>query len=170
MRGTEPASRIDLPFIAELRPYRSLGPRGFLVLMTFISLVAFVAGIIFMRAGAWPVLGFFGLDVVLIYIAFRLNYRSGRLYETVELDREALTVTRVFPSGRRKSWSFNPYWVRFQFLDPLAGAPETELLLPRPELKLAAHGRELVFGRFLNDDEKTEFGRVLAQAISSVRR
>ena len=69
MRGTEPASRIDLPFIAELRPYRSLGPRGFLVLMTFISLVAFVAGIIFMRAGAWPVLGFFGLDVVLIYIA-----------------------------------------------------------------------------------------------------
>ncbi len=175
----------QLPFIAELRPYRSLGPAGFFTLMAIISVVAFLTGMVFVQAGAWPVLGFFGLDVALIYLAFRLNYRSGRLYERVELDRNALTVTRVFPSGRRKSWSFNPYWVRFHFHDSGAAEPQSQrdvqvedrLREPlrsefrhRPQLKLASHGVELVFGHFLNDDEKTEFGQVLARAISSVRR
>lgn len=169
MAGGKSENRDNQPFIAELRPHRSLGPSGFLILMSFVSLVAFVAGMVFLRAGAWPVLGFFGLDVAAIYIAFRINYRAGRLYERIELDREALTVTRIFPSGRRKSWSFNPYWVRFQFLDPRSHVPGSEML-PRPELKLSSHGRHLVFGHFLNDEEKIEFGQVLARAIRSLRR
>jgi uncharacterized membrane protein len=72
-------------FHAVLTPYRSLRPAGFLVLMVALGAVSFVAGILFLVAGAWPVLGFFGLDVLLVYVAFRLNYRSGRLYETVNL-------------------------------------------------------------------------------------
>ena len=149
------------PFTAELRPYRSLGPAGFCMLMTFVILVSFIAGMSFMLAGAWPVLGFFGLDVALIYFAFRVNYRDARLFERVELDREALKVTRVDPWGRAKSWTFNPYWVRFHFHN----AERDE-----PELKLSTHGQELVFGSFLNEDEKTEFGRVLAQSLAAIRR
>ena len=76
--------------------------------MTSVILVSFVAGIAFTFAGAWPVLGFFGLDVAIIYLAFRVNYRDGRLFERVELDRENLTITRVDPWGRARSWSFNP--------------------------------------------------------------
>ena len=66
-----------------LHPHRSLSPRGFLILMSAIGLVSFVMGMVFLLIGAWPVMGFFGLDVALIYFAFKLNYRSGRLYETV---------------------------------------------------------------------------------------
>ena len=56
--------------------------------MSAIGGVSFVTGMAFLLMGAWPVFGFFGLDVALIYPAFRLNYRSGRLYETVELTPE----------------------------------------------------------------------------------
>ena len=149
------------PFTAVLRPYRSLGPRGFFMLMTIVVGVSFIAGIAFTLAGAWPVFGFFGLDVALIYIAFRINYRDARLFERVELDRDALKVTRVDPWGGAQSWTFNPYWVRFQFHN----AERDE-----PELKLSTHGQELVFGSFLNEDEKTEFGQVLAQSLASIRR
>ena len=84
-------------FRAVLYPHRSLGPTGFLILMSAIGGVSFITGMAFLLKGAWPVFGFFGLDVALIYAAFKLNYRSGRLYETVELTPDVLTVTRVHP-------------------------------------------------------------------------
>ena len=99
-------------FRAVLAPYRSLGPTGFIVLMVALGTVSFVTGMLFLLMGAWPVLGFLGLDVALIYIAFKLNYRSGRLYETVELTPAKFSWTRVHPSGRREVFDCNPYWAR----------------------------------------------------------
>ena len=64
--------RTRLLFDAILRPHRSLGPRGFLALMIFVALVSFAAGIAFVSIGAWPVFGFFGLDALALYVAFRL--------------------------------------------------------------------------------------------------
>ena len=53
-------------FSALLTPHRSLGPTGFLILMACLGGLSFVSGIIFVSLGAWPVFGFFGLDVLLI--------------------------------------------------------------------------------------------------------
>ena len=86
-------------FAAILTPYRSLGPRGFLVLMGLIGLVSFIAGLAFYSIGAWPVMGFFGLDALLVYGAFKLNYRDARKFEVVDLKGDCLTVRRVSPSG-----------------------------------------------------------------------
>ena len=86
-------------FSAVLTPHRSLGPKGFMVLMGAVCAVSFGTGLFFYLLGAWPVVGFMGLDVALIYVAFRLNFRALRLYETVDLTPDALTVTRVAPSG-----------------------------------------------------------------------
>ena len=145
-QGTGKARR----FRAVLYPHRSLGPTGFLILMTAIGGVSFVTGMAFLLMGAWPVFGFFGLDVALIYAAFKLNYRSGRLYETVELTPETLTITRVHPSGKQESFDFNPYWVRVR---------SPKLPQGRTDLRLASHGREFAFGRFLTDDERRDFRR-----------
>jgi len=79
-------------FSAVLLPHRSLGRKGFIILMGVISLVSFITGIAFYMQGAWPVLGFFGLDVLLIYGAFRLNYRAARLRETIELTQSEAGV------------------------------------------------------------------------------
>jgi uncharacterized membrane protein len=147
-------------FRAILHPHRSLGPRGFLLLMLAIGGVSFVTGMVFLVMGAWPVFGFFGLDVALIYIAFRLNYRSGRLYELIELTPEMLTVTRVHPSGKRESFDFNPYWVRVFVAEGPQG---------RTDLRLASHGREFSFGRFLTDDERRDFSDALAGALVQAR-
>lgn len=147
-------------FRAVLHPHRSLGPTGFLVLMSCIGVVSFVTGMVFLLMGAWPVFGFFGLDVALIYIAFRLNYRSGRLYEMVELTPEKLTVTRVDPSGKRQNFEFNTYWARVR----LAEGPQG-----RTDLRIASHGHELSFGRFLTDDERREFSDALSGALHEAR-
>jgi len=160
MSQNDDAKQEQGAFRAILHPHRSLGPTGFLILMSAIGGVSFVTGMVFLAMGAWPVFGFFGLDVALVYIAFRLNYRSGRLYEMVELTPEALTVTRVHPSGKRESFDFNPYWVRVR----LAEGPQG-----RTELRLASHGRELAFGRFLTDDERRDFSDALSGALIEAR-
>ena len=103
--------------------------------------------------GAWPILVFCGLDVALIYIAFKLNYRDGRAYETVDLTPELLTVTSVEAYGRRRAFEFNPYWVRVNLHEHHDG---------RTELELAHHGRRLVFAHCLNDDESASSPRPCA--------
>jgi len=160
MSELEDAKQEDGAFRAVLHQHRSLSPTGFLILMVAIGSVSFVMGMVFLLMGAWPVFGFFGLDVALIYLAFTLNYRSGRLYETVELTPEILTVTRVHPSGKRESFDFNPYWVRVL----LAQRPDG-----RTDLRLASHGREFSFGRFLTDDERRDFSNALSIAIAQSR-
>jgi uncharacterized membrane protein len=145
-------------FSAVLTPHRSLGPKGFMVLMTAVCVVSFGTGLFFYLLGAWPVMGFMGLDVALIYIAFKLNFRALRLYETVDLTNDALTVTRVAPSGKAESWSFNPYWVRLT-LRPRLGRSS--------ELTLISHGKRLVFASFLTDEEREDFAAALSTALSS---
>jgi uncharacterized membrane protein len=147
-------------FHAVLTPHRSLSPMGFLVLMTALSGVSFATGLMFYLAGAWPVLGFFGLDVALVYLAFRLNYRSGRLYETLELTPFRLTWTRVHPSGRREEFDCNPYWARVS----LREAPDG-----RTDLRIISEGREQVLGRFLTDDERRDLADALAGALLEAR-
>lgn len=147
-------------FSAVLTPHRSLSRRGFVVLMLALGGVSFAVGIGFLMMGAWPVFGFFGLDVALVYFAFRANYRAARLYELIDLTREVLTVTRVRPSGRSQSWQFNPYWVRFDVTRRPGRASE---------LSLSMHGRRLVFGAFLSEEEKSAFARVLETALLEAR-
>ena len=138
----DPSSASPSRFSAVLTPHRSLGPKGFMVLMAAVCIVSFATGLFFFLLGAWPVIGFMGLDVALIYVAFQLNFRALKLYETVDLTQDALTVTRVAPSGKAQSWSFNPYWVRLM-LEPRLGRSS--------ELSIASHGKRLVFAGFLSD-------------------
>jgi uncharacterized membrane protein len=156
----EPSPADGSRFSAVLTPHRSLGPKGFMVLMTAVSAVSFGTGLLFYMLGAWPVIGFMGLDVALVYVAFKLNFRALRLYETVDLTQDALTVTRVAPSGKAQSWSFNPYWVRLS-LEPRLGRTS--------ELSLASHGRRLVFASFLTDGEREDFASALRAALASAR-
>ena len=156
----DPSGRDPSCFSALLTPHRSLGPTGFMVLMSAVCLVSFGTGLLFYLIGAWPVIGFMGLDVLLIYIAFNLNYRSGRLYERVDLTEDSLTVTRVQPSGKAQAWRFNPYWVRLT-LEPRVGRSS--------ELSLASHGMRLVFASFLTDIEREDFARALASALSAAK-
>lgn len=147
-------------FRATLTPHRSLSPRGFLLFMAGVSGVSFVAGLAFYAMGAWPVMGFFGLDVALIYLAFRVNYRAGRAYELVELSRDRLSITHVAPNGRRNTFACNPYWAR---VDVRTG-PDG-----RSDLAVRAQGKVHRFGHVLNHEERREFGTALRAALFESR-
>lgn len=144
----------------ELASQRSLGPAGFAVLMMALIAINLVVGVVFYIAGAWPVLGFCGLDVALVYWAFKANYRSGRLTETLVLTPALLTLVRVHPSGSRERFEFNPYWVRVRLAEQRDG---------RNELRLASHGKAFHFARFLSDDERRDFAESLAAALVAAR-
>jgi len=148
-------------FRAVLTPHRSLSPRGFLILMSFVGVVSFFAGVSFLYVGAWPVMGFFGLDALMIYGAFKLNYRAGRRFEVVEVTPDDLKIIRVHPNGRREEIALNPYWARPHLAEREDGANR---------LYLRSHGRHYTVGSFLTDDERRDLADALDRALTDVRR
>src|SRR5271155_1708329 len=95
----DPASAEPKLFSARLTPHRSLNRTGFLVLMGFLTMVSFAAGVAFLMMGAWPVFGFFGLDVLAVYWAFRINFRRAKAYEDIRVTPSELYVRRVSHRG-----------------------------------------------------------------------
>jgi uncharacterized membrane protein len=149
-------------FSAVLTPHRSLSPTGFLIFMLVLGGMSFVTGVVFLIAGAWPVFGFFGLDVLLVYWAFRINYRSATAYEQVTVTPSELTVRKVSHHGRISQWTMNPLWVRLQ----REGHEEFGI----ERLSLVSQGRRLTIGGFLGPKEKESFALALSAALGEARR
>ncbi|MEQ1890840.1 MAG: DUF2244 domain-containing protein [Alphaproteobacteria bacterium] len=145
-----------LHFDAVLYPHRSLDRRGFMTVMACVTVLSFIAGLSFFMIGAWPVLGFFGLDAAMIYLAFRANFRAARIYETVQLDDACLLIRRFLPDGRILSWNLQAYWAQVELI---ASVPSAPLLAVR------SHGKYLVFGKFLTTEERLEFAGALRKAL-----
>lgn len=149
-------------FSALLTPHRSLSQTGFLVVMGFVGIVSFVAGIAFLMMGAWPVFGFFGLDVLAIWWAFKINYRRANAREEITVTPTALHVRRVSHKGAVAEWTFNPLWVR------LDKQVHEEFGVER--LALVSHGRRLTIGNFLGPDEKESFSKALLVGLNAAKR
>ena len=150
----------EVLFDAVLTPHRSLSAQGFLLLMLVVCTVSFAAGLVFFLVGAWPVIGFLGLDVLLIYGAFHINYRHARLREVVRLTRKDLTVQRVDHWGGVKSWRFQPTWLQVLMDDPPAH---------HSQLLLRSHGRTLAIGDFLTPEERLDLANALRRALARAR-
>ncbi|HEV2678250.1 MAG TPA: DUF2244 domain-containing protein [Aliidongia sp.] len=159
---SEPASSPDPTprYEAVLRPHRSLPPRGFFFFMLAVAGVSFVTGVGFVMMGAWPVTGFFGLDVLLLYGAFRLSYRSGRMRETIRLAGDDVTVERVSVRGEIRTWRFQAFWLRIRMIE--LGNRGNRLLL-------ASHGRELAVAGFLTPEERRALAADLDAALVRYR-
>src|SRR5436853_3876820 len=99
-------------FSALLTPHRSLSRTGFLVLMGLVGAISLAAGMAFWLMGAWPVFGFFGLDVLAIYWAFKINFRHGRAREEIRVTPSELRVRRVSHRGHVMEFVLNPLWVQ----------------------------------------------------------
>jgi uncharacterized membrane protein len=149
-------------FSAVITPHRSLGRIGFRVLIGLFGAVSFISGMAFLLMGAWPVFGFFGLDVLLLYWAFRLNYRHAAAYEEVTMTPVSLTVRKVSHRGTVREWVLNPLWVK---LDKVV---HEEFGIER--LLLISRGRQLAIANFLGPDEKASFAAALGNALHEAKR
>ncbi|WP_298816573.1 DUF2244 domain-containing protein [uncultured Roseibium sp.] len=160
--GDADFEEMDRPFFtAVLTPHRSLGPKGFMILMIVFGLVCFVAGVLFWRIGAWPVFGFFGLDIAILWFAFRMNYRSARAFEEVVVSRNEIAIRKVGPGSRYQEYRFNPFWVRLS-VDRI----EDEGVV---KIQLNSRGETVDLGNFLNPDDRTSFAGAMANALSVAR-
>ena len=105
-RSAKPIFRVDL------FPPRSLSRRAARNIVLFLAGLITTIGFIFWSVGAWPVIGFLGLDVVLLSLAFYFSFRSARQEERIELAHGNLRVTRISVRGERQEFDFQPYWLR----------------------------------------------------------
>jgi len=159
--GNDPDAEPTL-FSAIITPHRSLGGVGFFVLMGVVSVVSFAAGMVFLLMGAWPVFGFFGLDVLLIYWAFRINYRRALAYEEVMVTATELRVRKVSHRGRVAEWTLNPLWVRLD--------RDTHAEFGIERLFLVSRGRKLPIANCLSPPEKESFAAALGAALGEAKR
>ncbi len=148
-------------FRALLTPHRSLGGAGFAVLMGALLFAWLATGAFFLASGAWPVFGFFGLDVLLVYIAFRMNYRAARASEEVSVSRTALDIRKVAPSGKSEAHRFNPFWTKF------AVARHEEIGITK--MVVEAQGKIVPIGGFLNPDDRESFAAAFSRALAAAK-
>ena len=159
-----PTDNSDEPtvFSAVLRPHRSLHSVGFIVVMVVYGGASFAGGIVFSMMGAWPIVAFFVLDVLLLYLAFHINYARALAYEEITVTPSALTVRKVSHRGRTRKYVLNPLWVR---LDKTVHA---EYGIER--LFLVSSGKQLTLASFLGPDDKASFADALSRALGEAKR
>lgn len=140
---------------AVLTPNRALTTRAFTLLITAFVAINLVIAAIFLSQGAWPVVGFLALDVALLYWAFRLNYRDGRIQERVQVGADRIQLTRTDVKGESIHWQVHPAWVRVEV------TPEAVLV--------SAGGSRVRLAVFLSPPERTTFAAALQAAVSRAR-
>lgn len=149
-------------FRAILTPHRSLGPTGFRNLMVAVGFLSVFASLPFFMMGAWPVIGFFGADMLLLYLAFRWSYHTARASEEVALTPLELSIRKISPRGELSDFRFNTAWVR------LHREEDEEFGLMR--LAVAERRRLVDVGGFLAPSERADFAAAFTEALNRAKR
>ncbi len=149
-------------YAVRLMPHRSLTRGQARILVLAVSAAIASISTPFFLMGAWPIIGFLGLDAAGLWLAFEMSFRAARAYEDVRVTPLELLLTKVAARGTRREWRFNPAWVRIDRSD------HEEFGLQR--LALVSHGRSVEFGGFLGPDQKAEVAKDLARALARARR
>jgi len=142
-------------FATSLSPHRSLSAEGFRLVMLGAVAANVVIGLPMFVMGAWPVFGFMGLDVFLLWWLFKRSYLDARRTETLLLTDRELVVVRVAPDGEREEHRLDAYWLKVE-------ATEERLVV-------TSRGNRAVIGRFLGPDERLRVAEQLKAAIAEMR-
>lgn len=143
---------------ATLTPHRSLSPQGFVILMSVIAGFNLIVGLFFYVIGAWPVVGFMGLDVALIWWAFRANFADARRAEHIEITSDEVVLRRLAEDRPVQEQRFARQWVRVE----LEEDRERELVGP---LYLRFGGKRTEIASFLGAQERLSFANALKAAL-----
>jgi uncharacterized membrane protein len=154
--GSEPETRVL--FETRLEPYSSLSPAGFRRLFTVLAIASLTIGTVLFVSGAWPVVGFLGLDVLLLWVALRASYR--RTHEHVRLTERELVVERIAANGRVQRWVLQPNWLTVSLAEPVQHDSPVEL---------RSHGRILRLGLVLAPEPRAAFAAALRRALARIR-
>ncbi|MBR9781612.1 MAG: DUF2244 domain-containing protein [Rhodospirillales bacterium] len=143
-----------------MHPPRSLGRRAARNIVIAMACVTSTIGLIFWLVGAWPVIGFLGVDVILLSLAFYFSFRAARAEERIELRHGNLRVTRISARGTRQEFDFQPYWLQVV----LERGDDDQC-----ELYLRSHGKRFEIAGFLGAEEKTDLAGKLDRLLRQAR-
>jgi uncharacterized membrane protein len=143
-----------------LRPNPPADPRVLRAILIAVLAINLAFGLYFVLKGAWPIFPFMGLDVALLYWAFRASARAARRFERVTLTHENLLIARHPVKGSPTRIALNPYWVRVDYDDP----PEQW-----SKLLLKSHGKSVQVGSFLSPPARHDFADRLKSALRAAR-
>jgi uncharacterized membrane protein len=148
-------------FERRLRPHRSLRPRGYVALIAAFGASSLISGVFFLAIGAWPIFGFYGIDVALLWGLMHLDRRrAGRLTETIRLTADALTIEHGDCRGAFGRIALQPWWLR-------VAVDDTELGGNR--VTLSTHGQTVTVGAFLSPPERLALAADLCAALDRLR-
>lgn len=147
---------------ATLTPHRSLTKQGFLIVMGLVVVVNLLVGGLFMAIGAWPVAGFAGLDVLLIWWAFRANFADARRMERISITEHELVFDRFAENRAPEQQRFVRRWVRVE----LEEDRERELI---GRLSLVSGASRVAVGDFLAPEERKQLATALRAALAIPR-
>jgi uncharacterized membrane protein len=160
--GLDPDT-IDRPvFSAIVRPHQSLSRRGFRIVMAGLCLVSLTVSVWAWRMGFWPVAGFFGLDMLAVYVALKVSFRRGRSFEEVMISQIEILLARVSHRGERREWRLNPLWTKLVQVD------DEEFGLQR--VALVSRRQEVLVARDAAPEERARVARGLKQALAQVKK
>jgi uncharacterized membrane protein len=152
----------DTVFEATLTPHRSLGRDGFRLMMTLCCASAVFSSVPFILLGAWPVAGFYGLDILALFIAFKINYRRARAQERVRLTYVELMLRKITHRGETAEWRFNPLWSRL--------ALDEDVDFGALRLHVVSGRQTVPLGDFLAPRQRRDLADALGAALIKVKR
>ena len=144
----------------KLFPQRSLKPEHFSKMLLVLIVICTLASIRFIIVGAWPVVFFLGADVVALWFAFFLSYRRGRVFETIQLSKTDLIISKSDATGRLSSVRFEPYWTSVSL--ETVGADKNILVISH-------HNKRVEVGDFLVPHERRELAKTISDALQAWR-
>jgi uncharacterized membrane protein len=148
-------------FAATLTPQRSLDRRGLRIVVAVLAVMASIPGMIFFSLGAWPIVGFLGLDALLVWWAMSSSLRDGRRFEVVTLWPDQLELRQVGPGGEEQLQRFNPFFVKLVI--------DRDFDERTTALHLRTRDADIEIGAFLNADDKASFAKVFGTALKKAR-
>jgi uncharacterized membrane protein len=144
---------------ATLTPHRSLSRSGFLLIMALVILVNLVVGGLFMVIGAWPVAAFAGLDVLLVWWAFRANFADARQVERISITEHELIFDRLRGNQPPEQQRFVRRWVRVELEEDRERELIGRLMLVSGQIRVAV-------GDFLAPEERKTLAAALRSALA----
>ena len=141
-----------------LYPHRSLSRFGLRLVLGAVVASNLVVASFFWSYRVWPVFGFMGFDVVLVFLAFWLNNRSADTREQILIEGDEVTLIRTSRRGESRR-RFNRRWMRVEL-----EMDEARELVGR--LYLISHGKRSEVASFLGAEEREALARRLRRACA----
>ncbi|MCR5873911.1 DUF2244 domain-containing protein [Phenylobacterium sp. J426] len=148
---------------AVITPNRSLSERGFVILISVITLANVASAAVFVAMGAHWVPIFLALDLAAVLVAFLISFQQAKNVERVQVSPHRVVVTYETPKWTRVVWESPTAFTR---LNVERDQEDGRVLAVR----LALSGRETPVASALSPRERADFARALEDAIWRARR